>query len=118
MYHDGERQEALETMGKAAEMEDATEKHPVSPGMILPAQELFADMLLESGQYRQALARYQAALARSPNRFNSLYGAARAAELAGEMSKAGFYYQKLLKITEADAKRTRLQHARNFLEKN
>ena len=118
MYHEDEREKALETMNRAAEMEGATEKHPVSPGMILPAQELYADMLLEGGQYRQALIQYQAALARSPNRFNSLFGAARAAELAGDISKAVFYYQALIKITEADAGRARLQQARNFLEKN
>lgn len=118
MYHEGEREKALQTMSRAAEMEGATEKHPVSPGMILPAQELYADMLLEAGQYRVALGHYQAALARSPNRFNSLFGAARAAELAGEISKAGFYYQKLIKITEAGASRTRLQQARKFLELN
>ncbi len=117
MYHEGEREKALETMNRAAEMEGATEKHPVSPGMILPAQELYADMLFEVGQYRPALIQYQAALARSPNRFNSLFGAARAAELAGEISKAGFYYQTLIKITEADSTRTRLQQASNFLEK-
>lgn len=98
-------------------MEDATEKHPVSPGMILPAQELFADMLLVTGHYPPSLAQYQAVLVRSPNRFNSLYGAARAAELAGKMTKAGFCYKKLIEITVADTKRTRLQQARIFLEK-
>lgn len=118
MFYEGEREKALEAMSRAAEMEGAAEKHPVSPGMILPAQELYADMLLEVGQYRPALIQYQATLIRSPNRFNSLFGAARAAELAEEISKAGFYYKTLIKITEADAKRTRLRQARNFLEKN
>ena len=118
MYHDNEPQQALETMRSAAEMETATEKHAVSPGMILPAQELYADMLLEAGHYRLALSQYQAALVRSPNRFNSLYGAARAAELAGEKTKAGFYYQKLTKISIADTKRIRVQQAKTFLEKN
>ena len=117
MFYEGEQQGALEKMRTAAEMESATEKHPVSPGMILPAQELFADMLLEVGHYRLALAQYQAALVRSPNRFNSLYGAARAAELAGEKTKAAFYYQKLIDITAADTKRTHLQSAKKFMEK-
>lgn len=117
MYYEGEQQGALEKMRRAAEMETATEKHPVSPGMILPAQELFADMLLEVGHYRLALAQYQAALVRSPNRFNSLYGAARAAELAGEKTKAAFFYQKLIEIAAADTKRTRLKQARNFMKK-
>ena len=118
IYHGNEHQEALETMRRAAEMEAATEKHAVSPGMILPAQELYADMLLEAGHYRSALSYYKASLVSSPNRFNSLYGAARAAELAGEKTKAGFYYQKLTKLSIADTKRIRVQQARNFLEKN
>jgi hypothetical protein len=54
---------------------------------------------------------------RSPNRFNSLYGAARAAELAGEKTKAAFYYQKLIDITTADTKRAHLQSAKKFMEK-
>jgi tetratricopeptide (TPR) repeat protein len=118
MYYEGEEKGALEKMRRAAEMETETEKHPVSPGMILPAQELFADMLLEVGRYQLALAQYQAALVRSPNRFNSLYGAARAAELAGERTKAAFYFNKLIEITAVDAKRTQLQSAKNFMETN
>ncbi len=62
------------------------------------------------------MAEYETALDRSPNRFNSLYGAGRAAELAGDKKKATAYYQKLLEVAaQADTERPRLQHARRFL---
>jgi tetratricopeptide (TPR) repeat protein len=73
-------------------------------------------MLLELKRPKEALAEYETGLKRFPNRFNSLYGAGRAAELAGDKKKAAAYYQKLLKVTvQADTKRPRLQNARRFL---
>ena len=86
-------------MQKAAELESSTEKHPVTPGEILPARELFADMLLDMGRYREAQTEYQTALKRSPNRFNSLYGAGLAAELGNNKSEAVLYYKKIIEIT-------------------
>ncbi|NIS80099.1 MAG: hypothetical protein GTO14_07795 [Anaerolineales bacterium] len=108
--------EALRLMQLAAGLEASTEKHPTTPGEILPARELLGDMLLELERPKEALAEYEAALERSPNRFNSLYGAGRAAELAGNKKKATAYYQKLLEVSaQADTVRPRLQHARRFL---
>ena len=62
-------------MRLAADMEDSTEKHPVTPGEVLPARELLGDMLIESQQNEKALQAYEEVLKKSPNRFNSLYGA-------------------------------------------
>ena len=117
-YQQGNQEEALNMMRQAAEMEAATEKHPVTPGEILPARELLGDMLLESGRYEEAQAQYLAALERSPNRFNSLYGAGRAAEQGGDANKAALYYRKLVEVTDADAERERLQQAKTFLGNN
>jgi tetratricopeptide (TPR) repeat protein len=114
-YQEGKQEEALNIMRSAAELETSTEKHPVTPGVVLPARELLADMLLDMGRHKEAQAEYEAALDRSVNRFNSLYGAGRAAELGGNESKATFYYQKLVKMTANDAERERLQHVRTFL---
>jgi tetratricopeptide (TPR) repeat protein len=75
-------------------------------------------MLLESGRYEEAQAQYLAALERSPNRFNSLYGAGRAAEQGGDANKAALYYRKLVEVTDADAERERLQQAKTFLGNN
>ena len=114
-YKQGEKEKALDLMKKAAGVEAATEKHPVTPGEILPSRELLADMLLDIGYYKEALAEYEASLARSANRFNSLYGAGRAAELNGDKDKAVFYYKKLVEVTSEDSKRERLLQAKAFL---
>lgn len=115
-YQQGKQDQALLTMQSAADMEASTEKHPVTPGEILPARELLADMYLEMKQYQQAFIEYEAALKRSKNRFNSIYGAARSAELAGNRNKAEHYHRMLIDVAGVgDADRPRLQQARDFL---
>ena len=76
---------ALESASSAAEREDAVDKHPVTPGEVLPARELYADMLLETGHYRESLEQYQLVLRGSPNRLNALIGAAEAAKNLGNV---------------------------------
>ena len=113
---EGKRSEALQQMRAAADHEDRTDKHNVTPGVILPARELLGDMLLELKQPREALAEYEATLRTAPNRFNALSGAARAARLSGENEKAKTYYAKLLaNCDHADGDRRELQEARNLL---
>lgn len=116
LFHQGKHEQALLTMQNAADMEATTEKHPVTPGEIIPARELLADMLLEMKKYQQALIEYETTLRRSKNRFNSIYGGGRSAELAGEKGKAKRYYQMLVNVAGGgDADRPRLQHAQGFL---
>ncbi len=93
-------QSALGQMKLAADMEDSTEKHPVTPGQVIPARELLGDMLLQSGQPEKALDAYEAELVINPNRFNGLYGAGLAAERSGNRAKAILYYRQLLTITD------------------
>ena len=115
----GDRSGGLEVMQRAAELEASTEKHPVTPGEVLPARELLADMLLDMGRDQDALAAYQAALARSPNRLNSLFGAGRAAERANDKAHATRFYEALLEQTaDADTPLKRIEHARQYLETN
>jgi len=85
----------------AAEMEDSTEKHPVTPGEVLPARELLGDMFFGLGLYKDALLCYETVLQKSPNRFNSLYGAGRSSEKTGNFQKATLYYKQLLAISDA-----------------
>jgi len=119
MYQEGGKEEALNVMQNAAELESSTEKHPVTPGEILPARELLADMLLDMGRYREAQTEYETALNRSPNRFNSLYGAGLAAELGGNKSEAVLYYKKIVEITESiKTDREQLKRAKMFLSEN
>ncbi|MEK6333694.1 MAG: hypothetical protein AABM67_02025 [Acidobacteriota bacterium] len=115
-HAEGKEEEALKLMRSAAELEDSTEKHPVTPGAILPARELLGELLLELRQPQQALKEFEASLLVSPNRFNGLYGAARAAELSGDRRKAEAFYAKLTVLGQrSDGKRPELQAARTFL---
>ncbi|HKZ67770.1 MAG TPA: hypothetical protein VJ111_15495, partial [Chitinophagaceae bacterium] len=75
LWKEGKSKEALAKMNLAADMEDKTEKHPVTPGEVLPARELLADMLMEMKDPGKALEMYEASLKKRPNRRNSLYGA-------------------------------------------
>ena len=76
---EGRTREAVREMGEAAEMEDHTEKHPVTPCEVLPARELLGDLLLEAGRPAEALEAYEADLKGHPNRRNGLLGVRRAA---------------------------------------
>lgn len=113
---EGKNEEALTQMRAAVALEASTEKHPVTPGPITPARELLGEMLLELNQPRQALQEFTASLQDSPNRFNGLFGAARAAELLGDKKTAAEYYAKLVTLTvNADSDRPELQKTREFL---
>jgi predicted Zn-dependent protease len=102
-------------MRSAADLEDSTEKHPVTPGAITPAREMLGELLIELKRPAEALREYEASLKNSPNRFNGLYGAARAAELAGDSARARAHYDALLGICGKDNhERRELDHARAF----
>lgn len=112
----GKREEALKLMRAAADLEDTTEKHPVTPGAVLPARELLGELLLEVNEPRQALKELEASLTNLPNRFNGLFSAARAAELSGDKNKASTFYAKLTALGErGDGSRPELQAAKKFL---
>ena len=118
LYADGKRDEALAAMSAAADAEDKTEKHPVTPGVPKPAREFYGDMLLESGMAKEALVAYEATLKKEPNRLDAYVGAARAAEKSGDPAKARAYYEKVVTIaSDADQSRTDVSDARVFLAK-
>ena len=115
-HAEGKRDEALKLMRAAADLEDTTEKHPVTPGSIVPARELLGELLLELREPQQALKEFEASLRVLPNRFNGLYGAAKAAESAGDRTKAASFYAKLAAVGErGDGSRPELQAAKKFL---
>lgn len=89
---------ALARMRAASSREDATEKDAVTPGPLAPARELLGDMLMELNRPREALAEYRATLNKEPNRFRTLYGAMRAATLAGDRTAAAQYRSSLMKL--------------------
>jgi len=109
--------EAVELMRSAAALEDTTDKHPVTPGPILPAHEQLGDLLTELGKPGEALTEYRATLAASPNRLNAVFGAARAARLAGDESEARAGYSKLIELCgKGDGAREQVAEARAYLE--
>jgi uncharacterized protein YbjT (DUF2867 family) len=114
-FAEGRKEEAVKLLTAAADKEDAVGKHPVTPGAVLPAREQLGDLLLELGKPREALAAYEASLAGAPKRFNGLAGAARAAELAGEPSRARGFYQELLTLCGASCERPEAQRARKVV---
>jgi tetratricopeptide (TPR) repeat protein len=112
----GDDASALRLAREAVEREESVEKHPVTPGPVLPARELEGDLLMEMGRPVEALAAYEKTLEREPNRARTLFGAARAAERAGDAAKARTHYAALLELMgEADAARPEPAEARRFL---
>jgi tetratricopeptide (TPR) repeat protein len=117
-FAEGNKQEALKLMREGADMEDASEKHPVTPGHVLPARELLGEMLLELKQPALALKEFEASHKVEPNRFRGLYGAARAAAQSGDTAKAKTYYEKLVVLSQsADTERSEIKEAKAFLSK-
>ena len=113
----GRRDEGIAQLRAAADAEDATDKAAVTPGPLAPARELLGYMLLDASRPRDALAAFEATMKKEPNRFRGTYGAARAAEAAGDRAKAKTYYGQLLQIArEADTERPELIAARTFLK--
>jgi tetratricopeptide (TPR) repeat protein len=112
-FAEGKQDEAFKNMRTAADLQDKVGQAEVD----IPAREMLADMLLESGHAQQALSEYEIALKLSPNRLNGLYNAGRAAEAAGGRSKAQFYYAALMKSTNngENSTRSELTHARRFV---
>jgi tetratricopeptide (TPR) repeat protein len=112
----GKNEEALSLMRSAADTEDKNEKHIVTPGRIAPARELLGEMLLELKQPALALTEFEASQVREPNRFRGFYGAARAAEAAGDRQKAADYFAKLVALAKnADSTRPELARAKAYL---
>jgi tetratricopeptide (TPR) repeat protein len=118
LYAEGKHDDALKAMSAAADAEDKTERHPVTPGVPKPARELYGAMLLERGRPAEALAAFEATLKKEPNRLSAYVGAAKAAEKIGDEVKARDYSEKIVTIAGgADQTRTEVADARAFLKK-
>jgi tetratricopeptide (TPR) repeat protein len=118
LYAEGRHGEALKAMSAAADAEDRTEKHPVTPGVPTPARELYGTMLLERGMAKEALAAFEATAKKEPNRLGAYVGAAKAAQKLGDTAKARQHYAKVVALAgDADASRTEVADARAFMAK-
>jgi tetratricopeptide (TPR) repeat protein len=113
---EGKKKEAIDILTHAADAEDILGKHPVSPGAFAPIREQLGILLLEMGQPKEAQSQFEVALKIYPGRFRGLYGAAQAAEKAGDTENASRYYTKLAAQTsKAGGSRDELNHVREFL---
>src|SRR5579859_1488516 len=116
---EGKFDDALKAMREAVEAEEKTEKAPVTPGPLAPARELYGFMLLERGMAKEALAAFEATMAKEPNRFNGYVGAAKAAEMLGDTTKAKANYEKVIALAaSSDSDRPALAAARTFVASN
>jgi len=114
----GDGADAVRQARAAADLEDGTQKHPVTPGAVLPARELLGDLLLELGRPVEAAQAFAASLAQQRSRARSLFGAARAAELAGDAVTARARYQDYLtQLQKGDGTRPELAIARGALSR-
>lgn len=115
---EGREEEGLRLLRAAADHEDAADKHPVTPGALLPVRELLAERLLERGAAAEALKEYEAVLKAAPRRFHATAGAAKAAAKAGDATKARAYAAGLLEIARnAEASRPELEWARDYMRR-
>jgi tetratricopeptide (TPR) repeat protein len=111
-HAEGKNDGALKTLRTIADKEEAEGDEPVA----IPAREMLADMLLDMNRPEQALAEYELDLKFNPNRFNGLYGAARAAEMAGKSEKSNSYYAQLVKTCAgSNSDRPELSRAKALL---
>ncbi len=117
-WAEGDTVGALALARAAADSEEVTDKHPVTPAELLPARELEGDMLLLAGRPAEARAAYRATLARERNRARSLFGLAGSAELAGDRRGAAMGYREFLALmAKADGDRPELARAKAFIGK-
>jgi hypothetical protein len=118
LYAEGKHDDALKAMSAAADAEDKTEKHPVTPGVPKPARELYGVMLLDRGMAKEALIAFEATLKKEPNRLGAFVGAMQAASKAGDTAKAREYSKKIVSMAGgADKARTEVADARAVLKK-
>ena len=111
-HAEGKDDEAITSLRALADKADKLGEEPEG----IPAREQLADMLLEAKRPQQSLAEYQTDLKLNPNRFNALYGAARAAEATGKQKDAAEYYALLLKVCDgSNSTRPELSRARELL---
>ena len=115
---EGRNDDALKLMREAADREDKTEEHVMMPGRVIPVREMLGELLLELNQPSMALAAFEESQKAIPNRFRNVYGAARAAELAGDREKAKtFYTQLLAQVGPNAAERREIEQAKAFVAK-
>ena len=118
-YSKGNSNKAIEYMKLASNLEGKTSKAAVTPGEIIPADELLADLYLALNKPKQALESYEQNLKGHPYRFNGIYGAAKAAEKLNDIRLAVYYFDQLVKLSaDTNSSRPEISEAKEFLDTN
>jgi tetratricopeptide (TPR) repeat protein len=94
---EGEHDAALSLAAQAAAKEETVEKHAVTPGPLIPARELYADILMLHGKPADALVQYELTLKHEPNRLRTLIGAAKAAQASKNSEALSKYRHEVMK---------------------
>ncbi len=114
-WADGYPGDAVELLEKAVALENDIEKHPITPGALMPPREALGDLLMELDRPEKALEAYRSSDEVWPRRFNTLLGAARAAEAAGKDEAAREYYAAVLELADG-SDRESVAEAHSFLQ--
>ena len=118
-YSKGNADKAIEYMKLASNLESETSKAAVTPGEIIPADELLADLYLALNRPEDALKAYKLNLKVHPSRFNGIYGAAKAAQQLNDTKLTAYYFEKLIKLSEnVNSSRPEISEAKEFLANN
>ena len=118
-FSKGNSNKAVDYMKLASNLESKTSKAAVTPGEIIPADELLGDLYLALNKPKEALASYKLNLELRPFRFNGIYGAAKAAEKLEDIKLARYYYNQLIELTsEVNSSRPEINEAKDFLTTN
>ncbi len=111
-WAEGEEEEAVARTREAAELEGTVQKHPITPGALLPPFEALGDLLFDLDRPAEALGAYEEGLEIWPQRYRSLLGAARAAEASGQESRAREHLAALLEVVDPASDRPGVEAAR------
>ena len=118
-FSKGNSKEAIDFMKLASTLESKTSKAAVTPGEIIPAEELLGDLYIALNKPKEALESYKLNLEVRPFRFNGIYGAAKAAEKLGDIKLAKYYFNQLIELTsKTNSSRPEINEAKNFLTAN
>ncbi len=119
LFLNEEPDKGISLLKEAVALEDELGKHGITPGKITPAREFLANMLMSMNKPHDALTIYEKNLTINPNRFNGVYGSAKAAAASGNKEKAILYFGQLLELTKnSESDRPELEEAEAFLENN
>jgi tetratricopeptide (TPR) repeat protein len=110
-HGEGDDEQAVEALRRAVEHEAAVEKHPITPGALLPPNEALGDLLMALDRPADALQAYAASDEIWPGRYNTLLGAIRSTQAAGDTRAAAKWSSRLVEVAP-ESERDSIEQAR------